>query len=178
MNISENIRYIETSGEWKLFRNKSYRAMIQRGHTDQTYNADRPGVVYNCLEDSYEPVIEGCYIVTGAAGEMWPIPETALRKYDIEKEKITDQAQPVMTKPTDQIFCGIMIPKETAFTLEVDYGEICLLNGNRAGIPHGSGDWVLVAAREENGKFVPDLSDAGRIVNGEIFEILYQPYQA
>ena len=178
MVISDNIRYIESASEWKLFVNRSYRAKIQKGSASQVYNVpERAGVVYNILEDSYEPVRDGCYIVTGAAGEMWPIPAAALRKYRIAPEDITAEPQEVDTVPTDSVFAGIQIPADVRFTLEVDYGEKCVLKGNRDGIGHGEGDWVLVAVKEENGKLVPDFTDAGRIVNGEIFEILYQSYQ-
>ena len=177
MVISENIQYIRTSNKWAFFENKSYCAKIQKGHADTVYNVpERMGIVYNILEDSFEPVNDSCYIVTGAAGEMWPISEKALKKYDIAPEKITDLPQEVRTIPTDTVFAGIRIPAQTAFTLEVDYGEKCVLRGNREGIGHDAGDWILVAAKQVNGEYVPDFEDAGRIVNGEIFSVLYQPY--
>lgn len=177
MVISENIQYIKASDEWTFFVNKSYRAKIQKGYSDAVYNVPgKMGVVYNILEDSFEPVNDSCYIVTGAAGEMWPISERALKKYDIAPEKITDCPQEISTIPTDTVFAGIQIPARTAFTLEVDYGEKCVLKGNRDGIGHDAGDWVLVAAKRVDGKYVPDFEDAGRIVNGTIFNVLYQPY--
>ena len=177
MKISENIRYITTSGEWQFFVNKSYTAKIQKGHSDKVYNVPgKKGVVYNILEDSFEPVSDSCYIVTGAAGEQWPISAKALRKYNILPEEITDEPQTVDTIPTDAVFAGIKIPADIQFTLEVDYGECAELKGNRTGIGHSDGDWVLVAAKKTAEGYVPDFEDCGRIVNGEIFGILYQPF--
>lgn len=178
MIISKNILYILESDNWHLFTNRSYRAKIQKGHANAVYNVPRkPGIVYNILEDSFEPVNDACYVITGAAGEMWPISEKALSKYDIAPEQITDEPQEVCTIPTDTVFAGIRIPADTAFTLEVDYGEKCILKGNRNEIEHDVGDWILVPTKKVNEKYMPDFEDAGRIVNGKIFDVLYQPYR-
>ncbi|MBQ8079866.1 MAG: hypothetical protein IJ236_07930 [Oscillospiraceae bacterium] len=178
MNISENIRWITGTNEgWALYTNRSYRARIQKADPDRIYNVpDTPGVVYNILDDSYEKVGSTGYVVTGAAGEMWPIGEGALRKYKVSPEEITSDPMPVDTVELDTVFAGIRIPVETTFTLEVDYGEKALLKGNRPDIAHGDGDYVLVAAKLCDGRYVPDFTDSGRVVNGAIFDILYKPF--
>lgn len=177
MNISENIHWItDTHAQWKLYTNRSYRAKIQKADLHRVYNVpDTPGVVYNCLEDSYEKVGDTGYIVTGLAGEMWPIGESALRKYNVDREAITGEAMDASTIELDTVYAGIRIPIQTKFTLEVDYGEKALLKGNRQGIGHGEGDYVLVAAKLIDGEYVPDFDDSGRVVNGEIFDKLYKP---
>ncbi|HAE52950.1 MAG TPA: hypothetical protein DCG30_06830 [Ruminococcus sp.] len=179
MNISKNIEYILGNDvKWELFTNKSYQAQIQKANPEKIYNVpDKNGVVYNCLEDSFEKVPDTGYIVTGAASEMWCIPEKALAKYKIEKENITGEPQPVMTVETGAVLAGVKIPVATKFTLEVDYGEKAVLKGNREGIEHGEGDYVLVCTKLENGQYVPDFEDSGRIVNGAVFDILYKKYE-
>lgn len=179
MNISKNIEWILDNPDWKLVTNKSYQASIQKANPDKIYNvAGQTGVVYNFLEDTYEKINpnENGYIVTGIAGEMWPIPKkAALQKYDITENAITDEPQPVMTKETGTVFTAVQIPANEEFTLEVDYGQKAILKGNRPGIDHGSGDYVLIATKYINGIYVPDFEDSGRIVNGSIFNILYKP---
>lgn len=178
MNISENIQWItHAPGQWKLYRNRSYLARIQTADPSRIYcDGGEPGIVYNCLEQSYERVAENGYIVTGLMGEMWPIGRKVLPKYDIDPNAITDEPTPVFTRETDTVYAGIRIPVGTRFTLETDYGEKVWLKGNAAGIPHGTGDYVLVCTRTENGVIVPDFGDCGRIINGSIFGRLYQPY--
>lgn len=174
MNISENISYIlQPDVKWQLFTNRSYTAKIQKADQNQIYNTDQPGIVYNTLEDSYAPVGTG-YVVTGVAGEMWPIGEKALQKYDIEKEAITSEPKAVQTKETGTVMAGVQIPADVKFRLQTDYGEKAWLNGNRDGIDHGDGDWVLVTAKKTENGYVPDLTDSGRIVNGAIMEKLYR----
>lgn len=48
------------------------------------------------------------------------------------------------------------------------------MKGNRPGIDHGDGDYVLVAAKPEDNKCVPDFNDGVRIVNGTVFAKLYK----
>ncbi|MBQ8514941.1 MAG: hypothetical protein IJ496_06035 [Ruminococcus sp.] len=176
MNISANVKYIlEKTTEWRFYTNRSYPAKIQKADVSRVYNAEgQPGVVYNFLEDAYEKVTEGGYIITGVAGEMWPVGPGVLKKYDVDPEKITFEPQCVRTIEVDTVYAGIRIPSDIQFTLEADYGERALLKGNRPGLSHGEGDYILVAAKLENGKLVPDLSDSGRIVNGTIFDQLYK----
>lgn len=176
MNISENIQWItnETT-QWNLYTNKSYKAKIQVSDSKQVYNVpDTPGVVYNCLEDSYEKVGDTGFVVTGLAGEMWPIGEKAVKKYKVNPECITSEPVEVDTVELDTVFAAVMVPVDTQFTLEVDYGEKALLHGNRVGIGHGEGDYVLIATKLVDGMYQPDFDDSGRVVNGAIFDRLYK----
>lgn len=178
MNISENIQWITNPHtQWKFYTNRSYRAKIQIADLQQVYNvADKPGVVYNCLEDAYEKVSDTGYVVTGIVGEMWPIGEKAVEKYNVAPDDITTEPIEVDTVELDTVYAAIMIPNDTQFTLEVDYGEKAVLRGNRFGIEHGGGDCVLVMAKFIDGEYYPDFTDSGRIVNGEIFDKLYKPF--
>lgn len=178
MNISENIKYIfNIPDQWELYTNKSYIARIQRSDVNREYNVPgKKGIVYNFFEDAYEKVSENGYIITGTEGEMWPIGVGSLGKYDIDPEKITFEPQSVRTMETDTVYAGICIPSELIFTLETNYGEKALLKGNRPEIGHGAGDFVLVAAKNNDGKYVPDFSDSGRIVNGIVFHKLYKKW--
>lgn len=177
MNISENIQWIMGStAQWSLVRNKSYQAQIQKANPEKIYNVEgQKGVVYNFLEDAYEKVNPEGYVITGAASEMWPIGAGALKKYQIAPEDITEVPQLVNTVELDTVYAAIQIPVDTKFTLEVDYGEKAVLKGNRPELEHGSGDYVLIATKSINGQYVPDFEDSGRIVNGAIFSVLYQP---
>lgn len=177
--ISENIRYILNDANWFACKNQAYCVKIQKGDPARVYNVpEKAGVVFNILERTEEPVKEGNYVVTGVAGESWPISVKALRKYDIAPEDITFEPQSCMTKPVDTVYCAIQIPAATAFWLCVDYGEIVTLNGNSEpeSVPHGTGDYVLVEAKQDaEGKWFPDFeSNSQRIINGAIFETLYR----
>ena len=180
MNISENIRYILDDNDlWQTFTNKSYRAKVQKADKNRVYNAEgKPGVVYNIFEDSYAEVNENGLIVTGVAGEMWPIGEGALKKYHVTLEQLSYEPLEVDTVETGAVFCGVRIPKDVEFTLETDYGVKVTLKGNRRDIEHGEGDYVLVSAKLENGRYIPDFTDSGRIVNGTVFDKLYKEYSS
>ena len=121
MNISENIKWImDSTKKWQLYTNKSYKAKIQLASSSQIYNVpDKAGVVYNCLEDSYEKVGDKGYVVTGLAGEMWPIGESAVKKYNVNPSSVTLEPKEVDTVETDTVYAGIRIPLDTKFTLEV-----------------------------------------------------------
>ena len=116
-------------------------------------------------------------MITGIAGEMWPIGEKAVKKYNVDPKNITAEPMEVDTVELDTVYAAIMIPSDTMFTLEVDYGEKAVLRGNRLGIDHGDGDYVLVAAKMENGIYISDFDDSGRIINGAIFEKLYKRFE-
>ena len=177
MNISKNIQWITNNPtQWKLYTNRSYRAKIQIADSQRVYNvADKPGVVYNCLEDAYENVSDTGYVVTGIAGEMWPIGEKAVKKYNVNPANITAEPMEIDTVELDTVYAAIRIPTETQFTLEVDYGEKAVLRGNRSGMEHGNGDYVLVMTKLVDGEYYPDFDDSGRIINGTIFNRLYKP---
>ena len=163
MKISSNIRELVRQGAlWQPYRNCSYTVQMQLADHAQVYNVpEKAGVVYNLPEDAYEEVPEVGYVVTGLMGEMWVIPPKALAKYDIDPTKLTHTPQPV---------------RKIKFSLVVNYGREVILRGNRDGVPHGDGDRIIVLARREGNCIVPLADEAGRIVNGSIFERLYQPY--
>lgn len=94
----------------------------------------------------------------------------------VSPENITAEPLEVDTVELDTVYSAVMIPVDTQFTLEVDYGERAVLRGNRPGIAHGAGDYVLVTAKKVNGVYIPDLDDSGRIVNGAIFYKLYKNF--
>ena len=160
-----------------MYRNRSYQARIQKADPGREYNVKgRCGVVYNFLEDAYEEVDGTGYVVTGLLGEMWPVGRGAVKKYGIAPEDITFEPVTVYTAELDTVYAAIMIPAGTEFTLEVNYGRKALLCGNRKGISHGEGDYVVTAAVLSGGIYRPDFEDSGRIVNGSIFERLYKPF--
>lgn len=105
---------------------------------------------------------------------MWPIGEKAVKKYNVDPENITVEPMEVDTVELDTVYAAIRIPSDTQFTLEVNYGKKALLKGNRSGIDHGDGDYVLAMTKMINGVYIPDFDDCGRIINGVIFEKLYQ----
>ena len=98
-------------------------------------------------------------------------------KFNVSIDQLSLEPVEVDTIETGTVFCDVQIPVETEFTLEADYGEKVVLKGNHPKIEHGNGDFVLVAAKLEDGKYVPDFSDSGRIVNGTIFEKLYKAFK-
>lgn len=178
MQISQSIRWIlDPQTRWGIFRNRPYRAYVQIADPEQVYNvAGRPGVVYNYLEDACEPVSPGGYVITGAVGEMWPIGPESIEKYDISPADVTAEPQPAMTRAMPALWAGVMIPAETEFTVTAQYGDQeTVLTGNRPGIPHGRGDWVLVRTVTENGIVRPDLTGSGRVINGKSFGVIYRP---
>ncbi len=178
MNISENIWWITNgSVQWKLYKNRSYRAQIQRADPQRIYNVPgMPGVVYNFLDDAYEKVAASGYVVTGVKGEMWPINKETVKKYRVDPDEITAEPTPVDTVELDTVYAGVMIPADTQFTLEVVYGERAVLHGNSPGAEHGCGDYILFPAKQFGGEYLPDFNNSGRIVNGSVFDILYQPF--
>lgn len=176
MNISENVKYIANDiSLWRTYTNRRYKVKVQKADKNKIYNvAGQTGIVYNIFEDSYAKVNENGLVVTGVAGEMWPIGEKALKKYNVSLEQLSYEPIEVETIETGIVFCGVPIPKEVVFTLEANYGEKVILKGNRPDIEHGGGDYILVAAKLENGKYIPDFTDSGRVVNGTIFDKLYK----
>lgn len=157
--------------DWKPVRNNIYTVTIQKGYADKVYNIPgKPGYVYNTLEDAEEAVKDGDYIVTGVKGEMYPIKEENLGKYDVKKDAVTDEPKEVTTKQTDEIWAYVRIPAGIRFTVTTARGE---LKGNRSGVEHGSGDCILVKTRLIGGQRVPDMTKPGWIVNGAVFSVLY-----
>ena len=178
MEISESVRWIfDPALKWGFFRSRPYRAAVQTADPQRIYNVpDSPGVVYNYLEDAYEQVSPGGYVITGILGEMWPIGAESISKYDISPQSVTAEPRTVMTRRMPDLYAGIMIPAQTVFTLTVQYGgSSALLRGNRPETGHCNGDWILLRTCTENGLPRPDFSADGRIINGQCFASLYRP---
>ena len=149
MNISKNIQWIiNAPAQWNFYTNRSYRVLIRRADPQQIYNVPgKPGVMYNFMEDVYEKVMDNGYVVTGTMGEMWPIGADTIKKYNIEPSKVKSEPVLIDTVELYTVYAAVMIPYDTPFTLEVDYGEKAMLHGNRPGLEHGNGDFILVAAK-------------------------------
>lgn len=178
MNISNNIKSITKEFDnWSFYTNKSYTAKIQKADPDHIYNVhEQPGIVYNFLEDSYERVGNTGYVVTGLAGEMWPIGESSLKKYNVNKADISLEPVSADTIELDTVYAAARIICTLEFTLEADYGEKAILKGNSPGIEHADGDYILVKAKMKDGEYIPDFEDSGRIINGSLFTRLYKPF--
>lgn len=176
MNISENIMWITKNIElWGFFTNKSFQASVQLANSQRVYNViGKPGIVYNILEDAYEKVVDSGYVVTGIKDEMWIINKNSLDKYGVTPDEITEIPVKVNTVEVNTVYAAIMIPTKIQFTLEVNYGEKAILKGNRLGIDHGNGDYILLLTKHINGFYFPDFDDSGRIINGSIFNKLYK----
>lgn len=178
MDVIGNIDFItSTQTLWKLYTNKSYPVKIQVADSQRIYNVpDRPGIVYNYLENAYEKVDNADYVITGMLGEMWPIGKNSLMKYSINPKYITLEPISVNTKELSTVYAAIIIPTHLQFALEINYGEKSVLYGNCLGIEHGVGDYILVKTKLVNGLHHPDFNDSGRIINGTIFHKLYKPF--
>ena len=178
MIVSPNIRrLLDDNAGWSLYRNRSVTVRLQKADPQTVYNVPgRPGVVYNFPEDAYADVDENGAVVIGLLGEMWPVPASVLPKYGVTPDRLGDRPIRSTTRETDEVFCALQVPDETVFTLTVSGSIQTVLTGNRPGIGHGGGDYLLVLAKSENGRYVPDFSRSGRIVNGTIFDRLYKPY--
>ena len=70
------------------------------------------------------------------------------------------------TKPTTGNF-ACFIPAELQVEVQTAWGDV--LQANRAGVPHGEGDYLVCGAGEDG---QPDLSDVW-VVNGAIFPDTY-----
>jgi hypothetical protein len=152
------------SESWKVYYRNSYDVKIEKAFSDKIYNVPgRAGVIYNFLEDSYEPVKGADYVVTGILGEMWPITKESLCGYDIKANEITDNPITVKTMKRETPYFAIRIPKECKFSVVLEQmGE---LKGNRDMIEHGKGDYILCTSFEK---------EDYRIINGQVFDKMYR----
>ena len=149
----------------KEYRRRRYPVYIRRAVKGSIYNvSDTPDVVYNILEDSYETTADADYIVTGLLGEMWPIKKESLAGYDVSPEEIDDEPRQFFSKSSDIVFYAVQISGE--FELELEDGIV--LKGNRPGIEHGEGDYILWTSLEKQDY---------RIINGKIFTSMYEEYE-
>lgn len=159
-------RFVSDTGNWQEFQRKPYQVKIEKAFPDKIYNVpEKPGVVYNILEDCEESILKADYVVTGLMGEMWLISCKDLCGYEVNEVEIEVTPKLVYTKSGDRTYYGVRIPLDTAFSVEtLKYGKL-KGNANQDRVPHGEGDYIICTS-----------FDAGdfRIVNGQIFHKMYE----
>jgi len=168
----ERVRFYTEEGKqrflspdnWNVYKKRKYQVLVQKGDPKRIYNVPgRPGIVYNYLEDSRETVSEDSYIITGLAGEMYPVSAENLVNYDVDPVKIEEKEQKVWTRPGIQYFEAVYIPAESGFEIEIP--GMGILYGNNRRSMHGDGDYILRAVGSEE----------YRIINGVLFPRIYVP---
>ena len=165
--INEGYKAIlENKENWQKWRKRIYPVKIQKAVKDKIYNVPgKAGVTYNFLEDCEQSLENAAYIVTGLAGEIWPITEKDLASYEVNPEDIGIEPKEFYTKPNGKEYFGIKIPADVTFSVETKHFGV--LNGNANGhkIPHGTGDYILCTSFD---------SENFRIVNGHVFDKMYE----
>lgn len=150
--------------KWSAYTRRSYEVMIQKASEKMIYNVpDKPGYVFNKLELSNIDVTGYSYIVTGLAGEMWPIQESSLVGYEANPDDIKAKPKAFKTRTNDITYYAVQIPVEKEFKVSLANGTV--LNGNSYGVEHGTGDYLLCTDFENKDY---------RIINGYIFDQIYQ----
>lgn len=124
-----------------------------------------PGTkVHNKLENSdYVTDDERCFVVTGTAGEQWPVNGDKLKsKYGLNPESIKDGESTTahVNGGSDGIWA---VPVTGNHKIETSWGDV--LETNAAGVEHGDGDYIVSNS--------PDFSDTW-VVNGAVFGNTYE----
>lgn len=166
--ISEQhwIDVVENKSNWQKWRKRIYSVKIQKAVKDKIYNVPgKKGVIYNFLEDCEQSLENAAYIVTGLAGEIWPITEKDLSSYDVNPEEIGIEPKEFYTRPNGKEYFGIQIPAEILFSVETKHFGVLHGNARVNEISHGEGDYILCTSFE---------SENFRIVNGHIFDKMYE----
>ena len=132
--------------------------------------------VYNELEDAhYTAQPNGAdVILKGTVGEEWVTKlEKVIQTYtkadgsELTAEDFTaDTYIELKTKPTTGNFASF-VPAELQVEVQTSWGDV--LQANRAGVPHGEGDYLVCAVGEDG---QPDLTDVW-VVNGAVFPSTY-----
>ena len=145
-----------------LCRKKEYEVTLQKADVNKVYNiADKPGYVYNFLEDA-EISVEGMeYVVTGLLGEMWPIPESRVSTYEIIRS-VSEDTFLAKTKPAVTIYEYRRVPAKEQTVISIENGSELHVNSPKC--EHGEGD-VLIRVKGEKHFWV---------VNGLVFEKTYE----
>lgn len=132
---------------------------------DVTIEKVAPGTkVHNKLENSdYVTDENRCFVVTGTAGEQWPVNGDKLRsKYGLDPDTV-ETGNPTVAH-VDGGSDGIWaIPVGGKHKIETSWGDV--LETNAAGVEHGDGDYIV--------SNTPDFSDAW-VVNGAVFGNTYE----
>lgn len=132
---------------------------------DVTIEKVAPGTkVHNKLENSdYVTDENRCFVVTGTAGEQWPVNGDKLKsKYGLDPDTV--EAGNLTVAHVDGGSDGIWaIPVGGKHKIETSWGDV--LETNAAGVEHGDGDYIV--------SNTPDFSDAW-VVNGAVFGNTYE----
>lgn len=134
----------------------------------------RGTVVHNYLEGAdYVTDDDNPFVITGTRQEQWAISRDRLLKtYQLtesEVESIGPTPRLIFTREGGPVrYWANLVPSEAGpFEVRTAYGTI--LHGNRDGVEHGCGDFII--ASDDNGK--PSETDRW-IVNGLVFFDTYQ----
>lgn len=136
------------------------------------------------------------YIITGTVGERWPVKESNLSAYDVDKANIGITPITVSTKnPSNQEFMvAVRIPVNESATVipswafkedgTIDDSQVMIANDKKSAISHLDGDyvvakhidglpefWQLSDSEKSNPKII-EMYDP-RIINGSIMETTY-----
>ena len=140
-----------------------------RSYDPSSYDAKiekvEPGTkVHNKLENSdYVTDENRCFVVTGTAGEQWPVNGDKLKsKYGLDPESIKDGESTTahVNGGSDGIWA---VPVTGNHKIETSWGDV--LETNAAGVEHGDGDYIVSNS--------PDFSDTW-VVNGAVFGNTYE----
>lgn len=151
---------VKSSGKFepKRFESGSYTVSVEKAE---------PGTeCYNYLEDNeYVTDSDRCFIVTGTAGEQWPINGDKLKsKYGIDPDSIEvgERVSASVTGGGNEVYA---VKTTDQVLIETAWGDTLIANRN--GIPHGDGDMIVSTS--------PDFTGDVWVVNGEVFEGTYAP---
>ena len=151
---------VKGSGKFepKRFESGSYTVSVEKAE---------PGTeCYNYLEDNeYVTDSDRCFIVTGTAGEQWPINGDKLKsKYGIDPDSIEvgERVSASVTGGGNEVYA---VKTTDQVLIETAWGDTLIANRN--GIPHGDGDMIVSTS--------PDFTGDVWVVNGEVFEGTYAP---
>ena len=132
---------------------------------DVTIEKVAPGTkVHNKLENSdYVTDENRCFVVTGTAGEQWPVNGDKLKsKYGIDPDTVKEGEQTIahVNGGSDGIWA---VPVTGNHKIETSWGDV--LETNAEGVEHGDGDYIV--------SNTPDFSDTW-VVNGSVFGNTYE----
>lgn len=151
---------VKGSGKFepKRFESGSYTVSVEKAE---------PGTeCYNYLEDNeYVTDSDRCFIVTGTAGEQWPINGDKLKsKYGIDPDSIEvgERVSASVNGGGNEVYA---VKTTDQVLIETAWGDTLIANRN--GIPHGDGDMIVSTS--------PDFTGDVWVVNGEVFEGTYAP---
>ena len=136
------------------------------------------------------------YILTGTAGERWPVKPSNLGAYDVEPEKVGVEPMTIRTKdPSNQEFMVcFFVPEGTKIKVipswafgedgSVDLSQAMTTNEEQSIVSHNGGDYIVAKHIEgqpeymelpeevRNTREAAELYDP-RVVNGTIMETTY-----